>query len=120
MINVINIHYQTDAYILFVCLQPSYFLHSLSHAFISFDHPSLFPAAVGRHHQVAVWRQVLDAWGLAADGGRLPLHTGDLEHPTWVVFQQVALKGLPAPTNAHHHVLVVQHLQKEAGLKCSL
>lgn len=70
---------------------------------------SLFAAVVGRHYQVAVRCQVLDVGGLAADGGHLALHPRDLEHAAWVMFQQVALKGLPASTNAHHHVLVVQH-----------
>lgn len=74
---------------------------------------SLFAAVVGCHHQVAVGSEVLDVGGLAAEGGRLALHPGDLEHAARVVFQQVALKGLPASTNTHHHVLVVQHLQRE-------
>lgn len=78
---------------------------------------SLFAAVVGCHHQVAVRGEVLDVGGLAAaDGGRLALHPGDLKHAARVVFQQVALKGLPASTNTHHDVLVVQHLQREIGL----
>lgn len=63
------------------------------------------------HHQVAVRGEVLNIGGLVADRGHLTLHPGDLEHAAWVVFQQVALKGLPASTNTHHHMLVVQHLQ---------
>lgn len=74
---------------------------------------SLFAAVVGCHHKVAVGSEVLDVGGLAAEGGRLALHPGDLEHATRVMFQQVALKGLPASTNTHHHVLVVQHPDKK-------
>lgn len=75
---------------------------------------SLFAAVVGCHHQVAVRGEVLDVWGLAAaDGGHLALHPGDLEHAAGVMFQQVALKSLPASTNAHHDVLVVQHPDKK-------
>lgn len=74
---------------------------------------SLFAAVVGCHDQVAVGGEVLDVGGLAADWGRLALHPGDLEHAAWVVFQQVALKRLPAPTNTHHHMLVVQHPDKK-------
>lgn len=47
---------------------------------------SLFAAVVRCHHQVAVRGEVLDVEGLAADGGRLALHPGDLEHAAWVVF----------------------------------
>lgn len=74
---------------------------------------SLLAAVVGCHHQVAVRGEVLNVGGLAADRGRLALHPGDLEHAAWVVFQQVALKGLPASTDTHHHVLVVQHPDKK-------
>lgn len=78
---------------------------------------SLFAAVVSCHHQIAVRGEVLDVGGLAAaDGGHLALHTGDLEHAAWVMFKQVALKGLPAASNTHHHMLVVQHLQREIGL----
>lgn len=73
---------------------------------------SLFAAVVGGHHQVAVRGKVLDVGGLAADGGHLALHPGNLEHAAWVVFKQVALKGLPASTHSDHHVLVVQHLRE--------
>lgn len=80
---------------------------------------SLFAAIVGCHHQVAVGGEVLDVGGLAAaDGGHLALHPGDLEHAARVVFQKVALEGFPASADAHHHVLVVQHLQRETGLEC--
>lgn len=79
---------------------------------------SLFAAVVCCHHQVAVRGQVLDVGGLAAERGRLALHSGNLEHAARVVFQQVALEGLPASTDAHHHVLVVQHLQRQIGLWC--
>lgn len=78
---------------------------------------SLFAAVMGRHHQVAVGGEVLDVGRLAAaDGGCLSLHPGDLEHAAGVVFQQVALEGLPASTNTHHHVLVVQHLRRGVGV----
>lgn len=68
------------------------------------------------HHQVAVRADVFDGGGpaaaaAAAAGGRLSLHPGELEHAAGVVFQQVALEGLPSAAHAHHHVLVVQHLQ---------
>lgn len=74
---------------------------------------SLFAAVVSCHHQVAVRGEVLDVGRLAADGGYLALYPGELEHAAWVVFQQVALKGLPASTNTHHHMLVVQHPYKK-------
>lgn len=79
---------------------------------------SLFAAVVRCHHQVAVRAEVLDIRGLAADGGYLALHPGNLEHAAWVMFQQVALKGLPASTDSHHHVLIVQHLRKKVGSCC--
>lgn len=74
---------------------------------------SLFAAVVRCHHQVAVRAEVLDIRGLAAYRGYLALHPGNLEHAAWVMFQQVALKGLPASTDSHHHVLIVQHPNKE-------
>lgn len=74
---------------------------------------SLLAAVVGRHDEVAVGGEVLDVGGLAAHGGHLALHPGHLEYAARVVFQQVALKRLPAPTNTHHHMLVVEHLQRE-------
>lgn len=74
---------------------------------------SLLAAVVGRHYQVAVRAQVLDVGGLGADGGYLSLHSGNLKHPAGVMFQQVALEGLPASADSHHHMLVVQHLQKK-------
>lgn len=70
---------------------------------------SLLAAVVGGHHQVTVRGEVLDVGGLDADRGRLALHPGDLEHAARIVFHQIALKSLPASTNTHHHVLVVQH-----------
>lgn len=77
---------------------------------------SLFAAVVSSHYQVAVRREVFNVGGLAVvDRGRLALHPRELEHAARVVFEQVALKGLPASTNTHHHVLVVQHLQREMG-----
>lgn len=78
---------------------------------------SLFAAVVGCNHQVAIRGEVFDIGGLAAaDRGHFALHPGDLEHAARVMFQQVALKGLPTSTNTHHHMLVVQHLQREIGL----
>ena len=77
---------------------------------------SLFAAVVCCHHQVAVGGQVLDVGGLAADRRHLALHPGELEHAARVVLQQVALEGLPASAHTHHHVLVVQHLQRATGL----
>lgn len=74
---------------------------------------SLFAAIVCCHHQIAVRGEVFDVWGLAADRGYLALHSGDLEHTTGVMFQKIAFKGLPASTNTNHHVLVVQHPDKE-------
>lgn len=79
---------------------------------------SLFAAVVRCNHQVAVRAEVFDGGGLAADRGYLALHSGNLEHAAWVMFQQVALEGLPASTDSHHHVFIVQHLQKEIGLCC--
>lgn len=82
---------------------------------------SLFAAVVGGHHQVAVGGELFDAGGPAVtDGGHLALHPGELQHAARVVLEQVALKGLPAPADAHHHVLVVQHLGRQAGLQVSL
>lgn len=74
---------------------------------------SLLAAVMGRHHEVAVRAEVLDVGGLGADGGDLALHPGDLEHAAGVVFQQVALKGLPASADSHHHMFVVKHLQRK-------
>lgn len=72
---------------------------------------SLLAPVVCSHHQVAVGTQLFDGGGpaaaAAADGGRLSLHPWELKHAAGVVFEQVALKGLPASTHAHHHVLVV-------------
>lgn len=80
---------------------------------------SLFAAVVSSHHQVAVGAQVFDAGGPAAvDGRRLSLHPRELQHAARVVLEQVALEGLPASANTHHHVFVVQHLWEETGLKC--
>lgn len=80
---------------------------------------SLFAAVVRGHHQVAVGAQLFDAGGPAAvDGGRLALHPRELQHAARVVLEQVALEGLPASADAHHHMLVVQHLWEETGLKC--
>lgn len=80
---------------------------------------SLFAAVVRSHHQVAVGAQVFDAGGPAAvDGGRLALHPRELQHAARVMLEQVALEGLPASANTHHHMFVVQHLWEETGLKC--
>lgn len=79
---------------------------------------SFFAAVVCCHHQVTVRAQVFDIWRLAADRRRLAVHPGELEHAAWVVFEQVALEGLPASTNTHHHMFVVQHLQTEIRLGC--
>lgn len=73
---------------------------------------SLLAPVVRSHHQVAVRADLFDGGGpAAAAGGRLSLHPGELEHAAGVVFEQVALEGLPSAAHAHHHVLVVQHLQ---------
>ena len=94
--------------------------HTAPQAFLEVLHApalrSLLAAVVGRHHQVAVRPQVLDHGGPAAGDRRvLALHPGDLEHAAWVMLQQVALEGLPAPAHPHHHVLVVQHLKGGSG-----
>ena len=72
--------------------------------------PLLLAAVVSCYHQVAVWAQVLDVGGLDGDGSGLAIHAGDLEHTARVVFQQVALKRLPASSNTDHHMLIMQHL----------
>lgn len=74
---------------------------------------SLLAPVVGSHDQVAVRAELFNGGGpaAAADGGRLSLHPRELQHAAGVVFEQVALEGLPAAAHAHHHVLVVQHLQ---------
>lgn len=73
---------------------------------------SLFAAVVSSHHQVAVGTQLSDAGRLAAavDRRRLAFHPRELQHAAGVVLEQVALERLPASADAHHHVLVVQHL----------
>lgn len=80
---------------------------------------SLLAAVVSCHHQVAVGAEVLDVGGLIA-ANSLALHPGELEHAARVVLQQVALERLPASAHTHHHVLVVQHLQGDKGVRVSL
>lgn len=76
---------------------------------------SLLAAVVSSHHQVAVGTQLSDAGRLAAaaaavDRRRLAFHPRELQHAAGVVLEKVALERLPASADAHHHVLVVQHL----------
>lgn len=83
---------------------------------------SLLAAVVGGHHQVAVGTQLSDAGRLAAavDRRRLAFHPRELQHAAGVVLEQVALEGLPASADAHHHVLVVQHLLGGDGIRVLL
>lgn len=72
------------------------------------------------HHQVAVGTQLSDAGRLAAavvDRRRLAFHARELQHAAGVVLEQVALERLPASADAHHHVLVVQHLWGGDGFR---
>lgn len=80
---------------------------------------SLFAAVVSGHHQVAVGTQLPDAGWLAAavDRQRLAFRPRELQHAAGVVLEQVALERLPASADAHHHVLVVQHLLEGDGIK---
>lgn len=71
----------------------------------------LLSLIVGRDHQVVIWIHVLKGWRLALDGGRFAIHTGDLQHPAGVVFQQIPRERFPSSSHADHDVFVVQHLQ---------
>lgn len=68
---------------------------------------------MGRHYQVAVGREVSDVGRFAGDGRDLAFYTRDLEHATWVMLQQVALERLPASANSHHHMFIMQHLERQ-------
>lgn len=71
----------------------------------------LLSLIVGRDHQVIIWIHVLKGWRFALDGGRFAVHTGDLQHPAGVVFQQIPRERFPSSSHADHDVFVVQHLK---------
>lgn len=71
----------------------------------------LLSLIVGRDHQVIIWIHVLKGWRFALDGGRFAIHTGDLQHPAGVVFQQIPRERFPSSSHADHDVFVVQHLK---------
>lgn len=59
------------------------------------------------HHHVAVWRH-----GQRSCFGPVPTHSDfspAQRSSAWVVLLEVAQKGLPASSNSHHHVTLVQH-----------
>lgn len=55
-----------------------------------------------------------EAWGAFLEGQDLLLQSGELEHPQRVVFQQETSEGVPAATDAHHHMFAMKHLRTQS------
>lgn len=56
-----------------------------------------------------------EAWGAFLEGQDLLLQSGELQYPQRVVFQQETSEGVPAATDAHHHMFAMKH-PNEDGL----
>lgn len=55
-----------------------------------------------------------EAWGAFLEGQDLLLQSGELQYPQRVVFQQETSEGVPAATDAHHHMFAMKHLRTQS------
>lgn len=59
-----------------------------------------------------------EAWGAFLEGQDLLLQSGELQYPQRVVFQQETSEGVPAATDAHHHMFAMKHLRTKQKKGC--